>query len=138
MAARCCERRSNAVRRRNKFPVTRYTMGDAAPLGAHGADDQSVGLNMIQPTRISGVRLEPGQDSSLESNRAQAESRRPRCGFAKGSDWGPGLTDEITGLLRTRLRLTVSIVLIAFSLYFLRNLFDPASSVMRGGPWGPL
>src|SRR5262249_27870315 len=93
---------------------------------------------MIDPTRISAVRLVRDPVESPAPAHPEAAPRKARCGFAHGSDWGPGLTDEITVLLRTRLRLAGSIVLIAFTLYFLRNLVDPASIVLRGGAWGPL
>src|SRR5438477_4984667 len=45
---------------------------------------------------------------------------RPR--FARGSDSGPGFTDEMSCLLRTRLRLAILIILAGFSLHLVRNL----------------
>jgi serine/threonine-protein kinase len=47
-------------------------------------------------------------------------SQHVRCRLAAGS--GPGFTDEMSFLLRTRLRLAILIVLVAFTLHFLRNL----------------
>jgi serine/threonine-protein kinase len=47
-------------------------------------------------------------------------SRRVRCRLAVGS--GPGFTDDMSRLLRARLRLAISIILVAFALHFLRNL----------------
>src|SRR5438874_13733027 len=47
-------------------------------------------------------------------------SQHVRCRLAAGS--GPGFTDEMSHLLRTRLRLALLIVLVGFALHFLRNL----------------
>jgi serine/threonine-protein kinase len=52
----------------------------------------------------------------------EAAARRVRCRFAKGSGTGTGLTDEMSCLLRTRLRLAILIILVGFVLHFLRNL----------------
>jgi serine/threonine-protein kinase len=49
-------------------------------------------------------------------------ARRVRCRFAKSSDSGRGLTDEMSCLLRVRLRLALLIILAGFILHFLRNL----------------
>src|SRR5690242_2364438 len=49
-------------------------------------------------------------------------SRRVRCRFAVGS--GPGFTDEMSSLLRTRLRLAILVLLVAFALHFLRNVLQ--------------
>src|SRR5579872_4986684 len=47
---------------------------------------------------------------------------------------GTGLTDEMSYLLRTRLRLAILIVLVGLTFHFLRNtLLGPASD--RGTPW---
>jgi serine/threonine-protein kinase len=43
-----------------------------------------------------------------------------RCRLATGS--GPGFTDEMSGLLRTRLRVAILIILGGFAVHFLRNL----------------
>jgi serine/threonine-protein kinase len=48
-------------------------------------------------------------------------SRKVRCRLAAGS--GPGFTDEMSCLLRTRLRLAILVVLAGFALHFLRNAF---------------
>ncbi|HVS36203.1 MAG TPA: serine/threonine-protein kinase [Gemmataceae bacterium] len=55
-------------------------------------------------------------------------SRKPRCRFAQGSDSGPCFTDEMTSLLRTRLRLAILIILVGFTLHFVRNVLlqEPA------------
>jgi hypothetical protein len=47
-------------------------------------------------------------------------SRHVRCRLAVGSC--PGFTDEMSSLLRTRLRLAILIILVGFALHFLRNL----------------
>jgi serine/threonine-protein kinase len=46
-------------------------------------------------------------------------SRKVRCRLAVSS--GPGFTDEMSCLLRTRLRLAILVVLVGFALHFLRN-----------------
>jgi hypothetical protein len=65
----------------------------------------------------------------------QPATRRVRCRFAKGSDSGPGLTDEMTCLLRTRLRLALLIILVGFALHFLRNWLLPSAFVQRPLWW---
>jgi serine/threonine-protein kinase len=52
-------------------------------------------------------------------------SQHVRCRFATGS--GPGFTDEMSCLLRTRLRLAILVMLIGLAIHFLRN-------VLRLGP----
>ncbi len=54
--------------------------------------------------------------------------RKVRCRFAHGSDSGPGFTDEMSSLLRTRLRLAILIILAGFALHLVRNLLlqEPA------------
>lgn len=47
-------------------------------------------------------------------------SQGRRCRLAVGS--GPGFTDEMSCLLRTRLRLAILIILVGFVLHFLRNV----------------
>src|ERR1700686_3417697 len=49
-------------------------------------------------------------------------SRKVRCRFAQGSDSGPGFTDEMSCLLRTRLRGAILIILVGFVLHLVRNL----------------
>src|SRR5207249_7132089 len=72
--------------------------------------------NPLLPNRLSPHVTEPS------ARAPDAVSRRMRCRFAKGSDSGPGLTDEMSCLLRTRLRLAILIILSGFTLHFLRNL----------------
>jgi eukaryotic-like serine/threonine-protein kinase len=52
-------------------------------------------------------------------------SRKVRCRFAHGSESGPGFTDEMSCLLRIRLRLAILIALAGFALHFVRNLLWP-------------
>src|SRR5436305_14210428 len=47
-------------------------------------------------------------------------SQHVQCRLAVGS--GPGFTDEMSGLLRTRLRLAILVMLVGLALHFLRNL----------------
>src|SRR5438093_1177354 len=82
----------------------------------------------LSPERIG----QHAAESSLSTR--DAGSRRVRCRFAKGSDSGPGLTDELTGLLRTRLRLAILIILAAFVLHFLRNVLLPGAAVVERRP----
>ncbi len=69
----------------------------------------------------------PNPESAAGAGPAKA-SRQVRCRFAHGSDSGPGFTDEMTPLLRTRLRLAILIVLAGFILHLARNLLlqEPA------------
>jgi serine/threonine-protein kinase len=50
-----------------------------------------------------------------------AVSQHVRCRFAAGS--GPGLTGEISSVLRTRLRLAILILLVGFALHSLRSFW---------------
>jgi serine/threonine-protein kinase len=60
--------------------------------------------------------------SSLEAAGGRAKvSRKVRCRFAHGSASGPGFTDEMSCLLRSRLRLAILIILGGFVLHFVRN-----------------
>jgi serine/threonine-protein kinase len=58
-------------------------------------------------------------ESSLNGD-GGAASRHVRCRLAAGS--GLGFTEEMSHLLRTRLRLAILILLVGFALHFLRNL----------------
>src|SRR5437764_13299896 len=48
-------------------------------------------------------------------------SKKVRCRLALGS--APGFTDEMSSLLRTRLRLAILVMLGGFAVHFVRNLF---------------
>ncbi len=56
-----------------------------------------------------------------------------RCRFAVAS--GPGFTDEMSCLLRTRLRLAILIILVAFAFHFLRNLWLPGLGFDHRPTW---
>jgi len=87
---------------------------------------------MKDSASLSSERIrQHGTDSALSGD---AESRRVRCRFAKGSDSGPGLTEELLCLLRTRLRLAILIILSAFVLHFLRNVFLPGAATIDRRP----
>ncbi len=64
-----------------------------------------------------------------------AVTRSFRCRFARSADSGPGLTNETSRLLRTRLRLAILIILSAFVLHFVRNLLLPGSAIDQRPLW---
>ena len=70
------------------------------------------GLREDLPTR-------PFAEPSPDGDRG-ADSRNVRFRLAAGS--GPRFTDEMSSLLRPRLRLALLIILVGFALHFLRNL----------------
>jgi hypothetical protein len=63
-----------------------------------------------------------------------AASGRLRCRLAKCKESEIGFTDEMTCLLRTRLRFAILLVLAVFVLHFLRHLFLPDATVNRNRP----
>ena len=79
------------------------------------------------PTVDIPGRQPPSPKSALTADRERTAGK-VRCHFAHGSDSGPRFTDEMTSLLRTRLRLAILIILAAFVLHLLRNLLlqEPA------------
>src|SRR5262249_24485801 len=89
---------------------------------------------MNDPKPLLAERLSP--HATEPSARApDVASRRVRCRFAKGPDSGPGLTDELSCLLRTRLRLALMIILAGFTLHFLRNLLLQGSAFDHRPVW---
>ncbi len=68
---------------------------------------------MAQESYLSG--LSPDDKSGVVSQKA-------RCRLAIGS--GPRFTDEMSSLLRSRLRLAILVVLVGFILHFARNAFQ--------------
>src|SRR5947209_6600625 len=76
---------------------------------------------MNDPNPLVADRFSP-HVTEPSARAPDAASHRVRCRFGKGSDSGPGLTDEMSCLLRTRLRLAILIILSGFILHFLRNL----------------
>src|SRR5438874_10157186 len=77
---------------------------------------------MNDPTISRADRLGPAVAGPAPGNGQEMASRKVRCRFARGSDSGPGFTDEMSCLLRTRLRLAILIILAGFALHFVRNL----------------
>jgi serine/threonine-protein kinase len=68
----------------------------------------------------------PFAEPPRDGNRG-AVSKHVCCRLAAGS--GPGFTDEMSSLLRTRLRLAVFIILVGITFRFLRNLLLPESAL---------
>jgi serine/threonine-protein kinase len=62
---------------------------------------------------------EPQATGAYPAERRGVVSQKVRCRVAAVS--GPGFTDETAGLLRTRLRLAILVMLVGFGLHFLRN-----------------
>jgi serine/threonine-protein kinase len=60
-------------------------------------------------------------------NRARGD-RAPSLCCRPAVRSGPGFTDEMAGLLRTRLRLATLILLAGFALHFVRNLLTPGAA----------
>jgi serine/threonine-protein kinase len=76
---------------------------------------------MSDPAPAFADREPPSPEPATGAGRGKA-SRKVHCRFAQGSDSGPGFTDEMSCLLRTRLRLAILIILAGFALHFVRNL----------------
>lgn len=73
------------------------------------------------PNPLRSERLRPRASESPPGDR-DAVSRKLRCRCPKWSTSEPGLTDELSSLLRTRLRLAILIILSGFILHVLRNV----------------
>ena len=86
---------------------------------------------MSQPTIMRAI---PRGELS-HNGEAQFAARKVRCRFAQGSSSGPGFTDEMSCLLRTRLRSAILIILSAFVLHFLRNLLLPEFATDHNPIW---
>ena len=89
---------------------------------------------MNDPNPLRAERFSP-HVTEPSARAPDVASRRMRCRFAKGSDSGPGLTDEMSCLLRTRLRLAILIILSGFTLHFLRNLLLQGSAFDHRPLW---
>src|SRR3954452_14061986 len=74
---------------------------------------------MVEPTPPLAAHDPPLPEPGVGRGK---ESRKVCCHFAHGSDSGPRFTDDISRLLRTRLRLAVLIILAGFALHFVRNV----------------
>jgi tRNA A-37 threonylcarbamoyl transferase component Bud32 len=79
------------------------------------------------------LEAQPAEPPSGESR--EAASSRVCCRLVKGSESGPGLTQETARLLRTRLRLAIVIILSAYVLHFLRNLLLPGTAADQRPFW---
>ena len=83
---------------------------------------------MSDPT-LAGADHEPASPEAVPQASRRKASRNVRCRFAQGSDSGPRFTDEMSCLLRTRLRLAILIMLAGFALHFVRNLLLQGSTL---------
>src|SRR5947209_10357131 len=88
---------------------------------------------MNDPNPLVADRFSP-HVTEPSARAPDAASHRVRCRFAKGSDSVPGLTDEMSCLLRTRLRVAILIILSAFVLHFVRNLWLPGAAAVDRRP----
>jgi serine/threonine-protein kinase len=77
---------------------------------------------MLDPQNQLTAPFEPRPHDGPRERHAPAPSH-VRCRFAKDAVPAPGLTGELTSVLRTRLRLAILIILVSFILHFVRNLF---------------
>src|SRR4051794_13698606 len=66
-------------------------------------------------------------------NGLEIPSRRVR--LARGSNSGRGFTDEMSSLLRTRLRLAILIILAVFAVSFLRSVLLQGLTFVQRRPW---
>src|SRR5262249_41162531 len=87
---------------------------------------------MNETRRPSPGNLDRFNSVLSPSNNQDTGPSRVRCRFASKSNSGPGLTHEISCLLRTRWRLAILIILGAFILHFIRNLWDNTPAVHIG------
>jgi serine/threonine-protein kinase len=89
---------------------------------------------MTDPTLPHGDRFDPRFTKPAPSDVQGVTSRKVRCRFAKGTA-AAGFTDEMSCLLRTRLRLAILVLLAAFVLFFLRNLLLQGFSLPHRSLW---
>lgn len=89
---------------------------------------------MNDPNPQSSDRLRPRPSSPLPSA-PDAVSGRVRCRCPAWSDSGPRLTDELSRLLRVRLRLAILIILVGFVVHLLRNVFLQGSAFDHRLSW---
>jgi serine/threonine-protein kinase len=87
---------------------------------------------MNDPKPLSRDRFSPHGTAPFPSGR-DAALRRMHCRLATRSD--PGFADELSGLLRTRLRSAILIVLAVFVLNLLRNVLQPGSALDQRPRW---
>src|SRR6202158_3040981 len=89
---------------------------------------------MSDPTQPRADHESPSPEPALAAGWGKT-SRKARCRFTQGSESGPGFTDEMSCLLRTRLRLAILIILAGFALHFVRNLLLPESGFDHRPLW---
>src|SRR5947209_1635688 len=88
---------------------------------------------MSDPTGLRDDRhKQHAAESSLDGDWG-AVSRHVHCRLAVGS--GPGFTDEMSCLLRTRLRLGILVMLVGFALHFLRHALQPDPAYDQRPGW---
>src|SRR6516165_5634541 len=88
---------------------------------------------MSDPTVLHGdLHKRPLAEPPLDGDRGVV-SQHVRCRLAVGS--GPGFTDEMSCLLRTRLRLAILIMLVVFGVHFVRNALWLAPAYDHRGTW---
>src|SRR5437879_6445760 len=75
---------------------------------------------MSEPNRPRGDVLKPLAAKLSAQGPPGSHFEHVRCRLAAGS--GPGFTDEMSQLLRGRLRLAILIILVGFISHFLRNM----------------
>lgn len=89
----------------------------------------------MDPNQLPTTELAHDRAGLLTGARAEAAGARPPCRLVRPSDAAQGLTDELSCLLRTRLRAAILIVLGAFSLQLLRNLLLPGTAIDQAPRW---
>ncbi len=89
---------------------------------------------MLEPTLVLARHESPSSEPAPGADRG-TPSGKVRCRFAHCSDSGPRFTDDISRLLRTRLRLAVLIVLTGFGLHFGQNLLLQGPTFDRRPLW---
>jgi serine/threonine-protein kinase len=89
---------------------------------------------MNDPTPPTPDRFSPRATEPFAGGRDVA-SPRLQCRLATRPDSSPRFTDELSGLLRTRLRSAILIVLAAFVLNLLRDVFLPGATADRRPLW---
>jgi serine/threonine-protein kinase len=82
---------------------------------------------MSDPIRARSSNEPPSPELHPIAGRGKT-SRELRLRFVQGSPSAPGFTDEISGLLRSRLRVAILIILAEFALRFVRNLLLQGST----------
>src|SRR4051812_28994485 len=83
---------------------------------------------MSDPTLALEGHEPPSPEPTPGADRGKV-SHKVRCRFARNSDLESGFTDEMSCLLRTRLRLAILIILAGFALHFVRNLLLQESAL---------